>query len=242
MSSSPVARVAPGGPELSHAIARLFPPGVAAAELRGTFARATLLPDEAMLATGFSGKRAADFAAGRACARRALAEFGYARYPLGRNADRRPDWPAAVVGSISHTSGFCGAVVAPAARFDSIGFDAESAREIDPDLWPALFTSLEISWLAALPAAARAASSLVVFSAKEAYYKCHFGLSPGWLDFIDVAVTFAAPPARAGTFEVRPARGNAAAVARSGRYALVGNTVLTGVADVRLDRRALHDD
>jgi 4'-phosphopantetheinyl transferase EntD len=232
VTSLTIAPAAVAGPQLSRTIAGLFPRGVLAAELRGNFDDATLLPEEERLCAGFSAKRTADFSAGRACARRALAELGHSRYALGRNSDGRPNWPAHLVGSISHTAGFCGAVVAHAASVSSIGFDAEGIRDIDEEMWPTLFTEAERAWLASLPAKLRVVTPSLVFSAKEAYYKCHFGLHGSWLDFTDVSVTFPDSLAGEGVFKVRPAPdcGVETAVARSGRYAFDRDILLTGVA------------
>jgi len=97
---------------LSPILAGLFPQGVVAAELREPADAALLLPEERQSCSGFGSKRLEEFAAGRVCARRALAELGIIGFPLPADDDRRPCWPRDVAGSITHTTGFCGAVVA----------------------------------------------------------------------------------------------------------------------------------
>jgi 4'-phosphopantetheinyl transferase EntD len=97
---------------LSPLLASLFPPGVAAAGLRMAGDPSLLFPDETRYLGRAVPKRTREFAAGRLCARRALAEFGVTGYPLRMNRDRRPHWPAPVIGSITHTTGMSGAVVA----------------------------------------------------------------------------------------------------------------------------------
>ncbi|MBD5657672.1 MAG: 4'-phosphopantetheinyl transferase superfamily protein [Candidatus Eremiobacteraeota bacterium] len=213
----------------------MFPAGVVAAELRRSAAIAELHPAEMSWCATFSAKRTADFAAGRLCAKRALREFGHVGFALHVGVDRRPCWPADVVGSISHTTSFCGAVVAPSRSFESIGFDAETVGGVDPELWPALFTPAESGYLRSLPASERATMATVFFSAIESFYKCHFGVTPTWLDFVDVLVTPGQPGTDRGSFDVRAARedGGPYVQPRTGRYARVGDIILTGVADMR---------
>lgn len=227
---------APHRARLSPDIERLFPPGAVAAEFRGRADRSALVAAEARCAEAFAEKRVADFAAGRLCARRALRAFGILEVPLGIRADRRPDWPRGIVGSISHTRDFCGVVAAPSERFASIGFDAEIAGGVDDDLWPALFVAREIAFLRSLELSQRATAATVLFGAKEAYYKCHFGITPTWLDFTDVTVTLAnVEGATHGTFDVCPNPGPQAsgAASRTGRFAVQGDIVLTGVAALK---------
>ena len=79
---------------MSNALRGLYPAGVVAAELREPGDVASLLPAEAAcLARGAVPVRAHEFAAGRQCARYALAQFGIADFPLLAASDRRPLWP-----------------------------------------------------------------------------------------------------------------------------------------------------
>jgi len=91
-----------------------------------------LFPDEAQYLGRAVPKRIQEFAAGRLCARRALAEFGFTDYPLRSNSDRRPQWPAPVIGSITHIAGMCGAVVAKQRQFRAIGLDMEIVGRVTP--------------------------------------------------------------------------------------------------------------
>src|SRR3569623_1114660 len=72
-------------------------------------------PDEAQQVAGAVAKRRVEFAAGRACARRALTRLGIRDFVLKNGAARAPRWPRGVVGSISHAGaipgGRCGVVV-----------------------------------------------------------------------------------------------------------------------------------
>ena len=77
--------------------------------------RGGLFPEEEALVAGAVTKRREEFAAGRNAARAALAGLGPPPCPLLRAGRRAPAWPQGIVGSITHCSGFCCAVVAPAA-------------------------------------------------------------------------------------------------------------------------------
>ena len=99
------------------AVHSLFPPGVAVAVRREPGDPADLLPGEAVYVAKAVPKRINEFAAGRACARRALATFGMPGAVLLAAPDRQPLWPTGFVGSITHTAGFCAAAVAPRSRW-----------------------------------------------------------------------------------------------------------------------------
>src|SRR5271170_2846494 len=97
---------------LSTKLGNLFPPGAVVADLREPGDPELLLPVEATYLGRAVPKRVQEFTAGRLCARRALAEFGIVDFPIKVADDRRPIWPDSMVGSITHTAGFCAAVVA----------------------------------------------------------------------------------------------------------------------------------
>jgi len=215
----------------SPLIESLFCTGIVAAQLSGAPDVTALTPDEARACLGVSQKRRDDFAAGRICARRALREFGYDAFSLLAGDDRRPRWPDGIVGSISHTHGFCGVAVADAERYESVGFDVEEVGRVGEELWPNLFTAFERSILEMRSGAERATLATLLFSAKEAFYKCRYGVTPGWLDFTDVTIVADADDERCGTFAVRCGpQEQAERTSRVGRYALSGDLVLTGIA------------
>src|SRR5208282_5779110 len=85
----------------------LLPPGIVVVEMHSAGDTAALLPEEAAYLGRSVPKRAQEFAAGRVCARRALAELGVVDFPLRVGEDREPLWPEGTVGSITHTTGFC---------------------------------------------------------------------------------------------------------------------------------------
>jgi 4'-phosphopantetheinyl transferase EntD len=182
---------------LSTALSELFPHGIAAAELRTPGDARLLYPEEVQSVVNAVPTRVGEFAAGRLCARRALAEFGISDFPLRMAPDRAPVWPDTMVGSITHTRGRCIAVVAERRRFTSLGLDLEVAAEVKRELWRHICVPAELAWLESLPTAAQASAATLVFSAKEAFYKCQYPVTGERLKFADVCVRLAHPEAGA---------------------------------------------
>jgi 4'-phosphopantetheinyl transferase EntD len=191
--------------QTSPTIETLFPPGAAAAELRTAGDVWLLEPDEASVVARAVPKRVQEFAAGRLCARSALARLGISGFAVRAAPDRRPLWPDGVVGSITHTAGFCAAVVAERCRFASLGLDTEIAEAVKEELWPSICVDAELRWIESLPRLDRARAATLVFCAKEAFYKCQYPRTLQWLSFSDLRVT---PEGWAGqgAFAVEPQR------------------------------------
>jgi 4'-phosphopantetheinyl transferase EntD len=212
-------------------VANLFPPGVVAAEMHGSADRSTLSADESHAAKRFSTKRTSDFAAGRACARRALQQFGLDDVSIPINPDRRPAWPNGFVGSISHTVGFCAAAVAQNLEFSALGLDAELIGRLDRNVLQLIYTTSERELLRELPEPERSTFATIIFSAKEAFYKCQFAVTGQWLDFHDVSVSVCETNAGFGTLNYRCApEKRHKMMPLGGKYAIVGSTVITGTS------------
>lgn len=190
------------GPGPSALLLRLFPFPVFASEYRGIGDVDWLLPEENTLMQRARAARVAEFAAGRACARYALRQLGFAQHPLLRGAHREPLWPPGVVGSITHTSGFCGAAVASREHCAGLGIDAERLGRIERHLWPALFSASEHDDLARCPASLRDRMATVLFSAKEAFFKCQFVLTGAVPEFDSVRLRIADATATSGDVEL----------------------------------------
>lgn len=214
-------------------IASLLGHGVAASELRRAGDPAWLLPAERLALRAPCDKRLQEFAAGRACARHALGQLGLPPLALLPDDDRCPSWPAPVVGSITHTAGLCAAVVAPRGRYAALGLDAEVAEDVTPDVLAYICTPAELAWLARLPETLRASASALIFSAKEAFYKCQFALSRQWLEFHEVTLELTEHDLLMGRFTVHPLipiRGLAPQARWPGRFRLAGHWVIAGIA------------
>ncbi len=211
---------------LAEDLAGLFGAGVVVAELRGGGDPSDLFQVEKDALTNCSEKRISDFAAGRQCARRALAGLGLARQALLIAADRLPHWPVGIVGSITHTAGYAAAVVAEARHVAGLGLDAECVAAVTPDIWPRICTAVELAHLRRLPEAAREQAAAVVFAAKEAFYKCQYPLTRQWLEFDDVSLECPDWAADHSEFGIQGVRGAVPAVA--GRFLIREGLVIAG--------------
>jgi 4'-phosphopantetheinyl transferase EntD len=185
-------------PMLSPALSALFPPGVVAAELIGEADSSLLLPDELFHIRNAVPKRVSRFAAGRLCARLALEQLNIHGFSLCPAADRRPLWPAGIVGSITHTDELCAAVVAPSSVIRGLGIDIENVGGISADIAPTICTPEELAYADCYAGAERDEVLTLIFSAKEAFYKCQYPETGQWLDFQQVAVEISPSTDRSG--------------------------------------------
>jgi len=129
-------------------------------------------------------KRRMEFAAGRTCARRALASLGVESTSLPARPDRSVAWPSGVVGAITHTDGFAAAAVARAGEVVGVGLDAEVRDRVHESLWPRVARPSEIEWIRSGEEEATN-RAVRLFSAKEAFYKAQHALSGAYLGFHD---------------------------------------------------------
>jgi 4'-phosphopantetheinyl transferase EntD len=219
---------------LSSRLCELFPHGALTAELRGPGDPGALYPEEARSVQKAVRKRAEEFAAGRLCARFLLREFGIDHFALEVGAHRQPLWPEELVGSITHTTDFCAAVVAPKKCLRSIGIDTEVAGRVKAELWRGICTPPETAWLRALPEAEQLAAATLIFSAKEAFYKCQYALTQERLGFHDVAVELPRWGDKRGAFTIVANRSLAldvqAAMPLQGQYLFHEQFVSSGMA------------
>ncbi|HEY3255621.1 MAG TPA: 4'-phosphopantetheinyl transferase superfamily protein [Polyangiaceae bacterium] len=144
-----------------------------------------LFPEELALVASAVDTRRREFSRGRQCARAALRRLGLSDAPLLSGSQREPLWPAGVVGSITHTQGLCVAAVARQKNYVGVGIDVEPAAPLQPAVAERVATEAEMSALGALPPLLAAR---LVFSAKEAFYKCQFYRTRQYLGFFDVAI------------------------------------------------------
>jgi 4'-phosphopantetheinyl transferase EntD len=215
-------------------LAELFPQGVIGATLRQPGDPRRLMPDEKKYVLQAAAKRVHEFAAGRVCSRAALAELGISGAPLLMNDDRSPCWPSGVIGSITHTAGYCGAVVADGALWRGLGLDAEVISHVGEDLRGAICTAEEMAWIDALPADRRPVGIALAFVAKEAVYKSQYIANGGSLDFQEFTVIPGDRELESVVFTVRRSgrreRLAASAFPSSGRFKVIGPLLIAGVA------------
>jgi 4'-phosphopantetheinyl transferase EntD len=178
-------------PEFRARLAGLFgQPGVVIEETSLGEEPEPLYAEEAALIVGCAKKRRREFAAGRLCARKALAELGITNFPLLANPDRAPIWPASVVGSITHTeggaSGYCGVAIASRRIALGLGIDAEPRLPLPAEVLPHVLDGDEkrVTQRADEPGVC----ARLIFSAKEATYKAIHPALGRFLDFPDVHI------------------------------------------------------
>ncbi|UTW08552.1 4'-phosphopantetheinyl transferase family protein [Pseudomonas benzenivorans] len=123
-------------------------------------------------------KRQSEYLAGRLCAREALRRLtGEGLVPAVRE-DRAPQWPAGLVGSISHGNGWAGALVARGEAWRGLGLDIEQVLSSvrAERLAAEILTPGELQQLQALPAEQRAWRVSLTFSLKESLFKALYPL------------------------------------------------------------------
>ncbi|MFF5177342.1 4'-phosphopantetheinyl transferase [Micromonospora sp. NPDC000316] len=188
-----------------------------------------LAAEQACLGERAVQTRRRDFTAGRVCARRAMTSLGLPETAVPAAADRAPVWPAGVVGTITHTSGYCAAAAAHATDIRSVGMDAERHREINEGVRRLVLLPEEEENCSRLPA--DISWPVVYFSAKETVYKVWYPIVGSWLDFHDAHLTLD-PDAGTFTARIAPARVDAADVVDppatiTGRFVVADGLVRT---------------
>ena len=162
------------------------------------------LPEEEPLIAKSVAKRRNEFITVRYCARIALGELGLPPVPILKGDKGEPCWPDGVVGSLTHCTGYRGAVVGRSAAVRSVGIDAEPHDTLPHGVLDAIslpeergeipqVMSADLHW------------DRILFCAKEATYKAWFPLTKRWLGFEDAHITFEAdgPGSATGGFVSR---------------------------------------
>lgn len=211
-------------------IEEILPPGVRSAEAFDDLAPAPLFPEEAALMAGRWERRRRQFATARTCARRSLAELGLEPAPLLPGPGGAPQWPAGVVGSITHCDGYRAAVVARTTDVAALGIDAEPAEPLPHGVLGLVASDGERAAVERLAAGRPEVPwDRLLFSAKEAVYKAWFPATGRWLGFADARVE----PSDDGTFLacLHPADPPVHAPTHyAGRWLVRGELLLTAVA------------
>lgn len=179
-------------------IEHLLPPGTFSRAAYGDeLDQAPLHPEETAAVARAVAKRQHEYAAGRACARDALARLGVPPGPLLRDAHRgAPLWPAGVVGSITHCDGYRAAAVARSTDVLTLGIDAEPHDRLPEGVLDAIVaTDTERAALADLSERAPGIHwDRLFFSAKETVYKAWYPYHHRMLSFHEAELLFTADP------------------------------------------------
>ena len=214
---------------MASLIQALFRSGAYTADAVPSLAdEAGLTPEERAYIEPAVPKRRAEFATARALARRGLVALGLPPARLVPRSNRAPVWPAGVVGSISHTADYCAVVVDRHPPIRSVGLDVETLRIMGRDIIEHIATPRERAWLDGRGRVERNDLALLLFSAKEAYYKCQYLLTGTFLDFPDVEIEVGL---ERGCFEARLVRPLPGPSVRriEGKFAFCAGKVLCGV-------------
>ena len=130
-------------------------------------------------------KRRREYRAGRHAARSLLREMGLDAHRVIRDDDGVPSFPTGFSGSITHTgrqSTFAAAVLCP--DLSGVGIDAEESQVLEADLRSRVLSNDEGHALERFGGVE--SNALLVFSAKEAFYKCVYPRERTFLGFLDV--------------------------------------------------------
>jgi 4'-phosphopantetheinyl transferase EntD len=216
-------------------IADLLPAAVRSVESFGELPGAALLPEEEPLVERAVQRRKDEFTTVRSCARQALAGLGLPPVAVLAGPSREPLWPAGVVGSLTHCTGYRAAAVARRDDLASVGIDAEPHDELPEGVLDRVSLDGERVALAALPPGVH--WDRLLFSAKESVYKAWFPLAGRWLGFEDARLEFTpGPDPAAGGFTARllvgdlPSVGGRTVDGFSGRYAVADGLLITAIA------------
>lgn len=206
-------------------------PGMVVVEVGVTDPLDPLLPGEASPGTDPAGRRYRELQAGRHCAARALLQVGVARRPLLSDAAGAPRWPSGWAGSITHSGGRCAAAIVERAAALSIGIDMERPRPISERAASRVCSPAELVAFETLPPIG-VAWPLVVFSAKESFYKAWWPWHRRRLGFRDVRVELTAAAA-AGATEMRFQANHASGMPEAQDVALFQGRMVVGAGWVR---------
>lgn len=191
------------------------------------------LPDEEPLIAKSVAKRRHEFITVRYCARQALQQLGQPPVPILKGEKGEPHWPDGIVGSLTHTAGFRGAVVGRVPEVRSVGIDAEPHDVLPDGVLDAVSLPEERAELSGLADGMH--WDRILFCAKEATYKVWFPLTQRWLGFEDAHIVFDVDESgAAGGFTSRilidpAARSGPPLSELYGRWSVAGGLVLTAI-------------
>ncbi|MFR9799390.1 4'-phosphopantetheinyl transferase family protein [Streptomyces sp. MS06] len=175
-------------------IEELLPRTVVAVETHGDdglheTAEALLFPEEAERVARAVPKRRREYAAVRACARRAMEKLGVAPQPVLTGERGAPRWPEGLAGSMTHCDGYAAAALVRASDLASLGIDAEPRGPLPDGVLASVALPAEVQRLRLLASGhPEVPWDRVLFSAKESVYKAWFPLTGRWLDFAEADI------------------------------------------------------
>ena len=171
---------------------RFFRPPVKFVWTRQFSEQGALSPDEELYLSSAVSQRRREFVTGRRCAMSAMELLGVRVSSVGRRADRLPNWPEAVIGSITHCDGFCAAAVAPREQTRFLGIDVEPNAPLPDGVLQRIGSRREIKAvkLARSESSPRQFFDRILFSAKECAFKALYPVVGIYFDFDEVELNF----------------------------------------------------
>jgi 4'-phosphopantetheinyl transferase EntD len=154
-----------------------------------------------------SQRASASFQAGRTAAHQALSLLGL-KSSVTQGQDKLPQWPAGIIGSISHSEQLAGAAIAKSDTYSALGIDIEEDVEKATRVFQRISTDRErTTFISEQQSFSQSAFPqhlfpLLVFCAKESFFKAYNKLLPCSLSYEDISC--AAPlsiPHTACTFD-----------------------------------------
>jgi 4'-phosphopantetheinyl transferase EntD len=213
-------------------IDRLVPDWVAVSEARFDTGEEGLFPAEIEVIGTAVAKRRAEFSTVRQCARRALGRLGVPPVPILPGPRGAPQWPAEIVGSMTHCAGFRAAAVARAGQVAGIGIDAEPHEPLPDGVLKLVARDEELVQLAELGSRhPHVHWDRLLFTIKESVYKTWFPITGEWLDFSGASVRI---DAASQSFTARltvpsPIRCNIELAAFHGRFCVADGLVASAI-------------
>ncbi len=134
-----------------------------------------LFPEELDVVKEARRARRVEFSTGRYVSRYLLTGMGFKEHPILRDESGCPLWPSGVIGSIAHKNTICLVILSHSDRYLSLGADIEAVEHLDQSIWSVFTTEAELASLIH-QGVSEAEAINVVFSVKEALYKCAYPL------------------------------------------------------------------
>lgn len=137
--------------------------------------------------------RQLEFLSGRSHAKQALKILGHSstEKEILINENRAPIWPSGIIGSISHTQVYAGAVVANTSDVLGIGFDIEHvfSESLKDQIQTLISSNNEWNSVRSVGTIDDCLKLTLIYVAKEAIYKCLAPITNAFFDFQNVRIT-----------------------------------------------------
>lgn len=136
-----------------------------------------------------ASKRIKEFVFGRSCAHNAIIRIKSISYLLMTNGSKIINWPIGCSGSISHSQNIAISIILKKIiSINCAGIDIERLCRMNLQIWHRVFSFSEICWLNTQSHKYRDTFALIIFSAKECFYKYQFSITKKYVSLVDIKV------------------------------------------------------